>query len=82
MYKRQVKNDEPHYGVKEHTSVDTKNGFVLATKMTPASVHDSKYLPYLTLASCHTEEPIKKVYGETFAQPAEKCYLSCLSQEN
>jgi len=59
-----VKNDEPHYGVKEHTSVDTKNGFVLATKMTPASVHDSKYLPYLTLASCHTEEPIKKVYGD------------------
>jgi IS5 family transposase len=59
-----VKNDEPHYGLKEHASVDTKNGFVLATTMTPASVHDSKYLPYLTLASCHTNEPIKKVYGD------------------
>jgi IS5 family transposase len=32
-----VKNDEPHYGLKEHASVDTKNGFVLATTMTPAS---------------------------------------------
>jgi IS5 family transposase len=59
-----VKNDEPHYGLKEHTSVDVINGFVLAAKMTPASVHDSKYLPYLTLASSHTEEPIKKVYGD------------------
>jgi len=51
------------------------NGFLLATKLTPASAsgpegsparreHDSKYLPYLTLASCHTEEPIKKIYGD------------------
>jgi len=59
-----VKDDEPHYGVKEHTSVDVINGFVLAAKMTPASVHDSKYLPYLTLASCHTKEPIEKVYAD------------------
>lgn len=58
-----VKNDEPHCGLKEHASVDTKNGFVLATKMTPSSVHDSKYLPYLTVASCHTKEPIKKLYA-------------------
>ena len=59
-----VKNDTPHYGSKEHASVDVESGFVLATMMTPASVHDSTYLPYLTLASCHTEDPIKKVYGD------------------
>jgi IS5 family transposase len=59
-----VKNETPHYGLKEHASVDVKSGFVLATTMTPASVHDSNYLPYLTLASCHTEEPIKKVYAD------------------
>ena len=59
-----VKNDEPHYGLKEHASVDVNSGFVLATILTPASEHDSKYLPYLTLASCHTEEPIEKVYGD------------------
>ena len=59
-----VKNDEPHYGLKEHASVDVNNGFVLATTMTPASVHDTNYLPYLTIASCHTEELIKKVYGD------------------
>jgi len=59
-----VKNDEPHYGLKEHASVDVNSGFVLATTLTPASEHDSKYLPYLTLASCHTEEPIGKVYGD------------------
>ena len=41
-----------------------KNGFVLATTMTTVSVHDSKYLRYLTLASCHTKERIKKGYGD------------------
>lgn len=59
-----VKNNEPHYGQKEHTSVDTNHGFVLATDITPASVHDSKYLPYCVAASRHTEEPIGKVYAD------------------
>jgi transposase, IS5 family len=59
-----VKNEIPHYGLKEHASVDVKSGFVLATTMTPASVHDTNYLPYLSLASCHTREPIKKVYAD------------------
>jgi IS5 family transposase len=59
-----VKNDEPHYGLKEHASVDVNHGFILATMMTPASVHDSNYLPYLTLASCHTKNPIGKVYAD------------------
>ena len=59
-----IKNDKPHYGLKEHASVDVNSGFVLATTLTPSSEHDSKYLPYLTLASCHTEEPINKVYAD------------------
>ena len=59
-----VKNERPHYGLKEHASVDVKSGFVLATTLSLASVHDTNYLPYLTLASCHTEEPIKKVYAD------------------
>ena len=59
-----VKNNEPHYGQKEHTSVDTNHGFVLATDITPASVHDSQYLPYCVAASRHTEEPIGKVYAD------------------
>jgi hypothetical protein len=59
-----VKNEIPHYGLKEHASVDVTSGFVLATTMTPASVHDSNYLAYLTLPSCHTQEPIKKVYAD------------------
>ncbi len=39
--------------------------------MTPVSEHDTKYLPYLALASCHTEEPIKKIYADKgyFGQP-------------
>jgi len=59
-----VKNERPHYGLKEHASVDVKSGFVLATTLSPASVHDTNYLPYLTLASCHTEEHIRKVYAD------------------
>ncbi len=59
-----VKNNKPHYGLKEHASVDTVHGFVLATELTPASVNDSIYLPYCVAASAHTEEPIKKVYAD------------------
>ena len=56
-----VKNEKPHYGLKEHASVDVDNGFILAATLTPASESDSVYLPYLTIASCHTDEPIEKV---------------------
>ncbi len=59
-----VKNDKPHYGLKEHASVDVNNGFILAAALTPASEGDSKYLPYLTIASCHTKDPIEKVYAD------------------
>jgi transposase, IS5 family len=66
-----VKNDKPHYGLKEHASVDVDNGFILAATLTPASESDSIYLPYLTIASCHTKEPIDKVYADKgyFGQP-------------
>jgi IS5 family transposase len=59
-----VKNDVAHYGIKEHASVDVKHGFVLSTEMTPASHHDSPYLPLCVAGSCHTKEPIKKVYAD------------------
>ncbi|MGV7223017.1 MAG: transposase, partial [Nitrospinales bacterium] len=38
-----VKNDKPHYGLKEHASVDINHGFILATTLTPASVNDTNY---------------------------------------
>jgi len=59
-----VKNDKPHFGLKEHASVDTRYGFVLATEITPASHHDSPYLPLCVAGSCHTKEPVKKVYAD------------------
>lgn len=61
---RVVQNDEPHYGLKEHASVDVDNGFILATTMTPASCHDSPYLPYCTIYSLHTDQDLKKVYAD------------------
>lgn len=59
-----VKNNKPHYGLKEHASVDTNHGFVLSTDLTPASVHDSTYLPFCVATSCHTQNPIKKVFAD------------------
>jgi IS5 family transposase len=59
-----VKNEVPHFGLKEHASVDTRYGFVLATEMTPASHHDSPYLPLCVACSCHTKEPVKKVFAD------------------
>ena len=55
-----VKNDSPHFGLKEHASVDTHYGFVLATEITPASPPDSPYLPLCVAGSCHTPTPSRR----------------------
>jgi len=57
-----VQKDIPHYGIKEHAAVDTKHGFILATTMTPCSVNDTNYLPYYTVYSRHTKQPVEKKY--------------------
>ena len=59
-----VQKDTPHYGLKEHASVDTNHGFALATTMTPASVNDTNYLPYCTVYSRHTKQSIEKAYAD------------------
>ena len=59
-----VKNDTPHFGLKEHTAVDTKNGFILATYMTPSSQNDSIHLPMVVISSMHTKDKIQTVYAD------------------
>ena len=59
-----IKNDKPHYGLKEHASIDINHGFILATTLTPASVNDTNYLSYCTIFSRHTNQPINKVYAD------------------
>jgi len=54
-----VKNNKPLYGLKEHTSVDTNHGFVLATELTQASVNDS--IPPFWQPLCLYERGIWKV---------------------
>ena len=44
--------------------MDTNHGFVLATTLTPASVHDTNYLPYCTVYSRHCKQSIEKVYAD------------------
>jgi hypothetical protein len=34
----------PNFGLKEHTAVETRHGFVLDTTLTPASVHNTNFL--------------------------------------
>jgi len=67
----------PHYGLKEHASVDVNHGFVLATTLTPASESDTRYLPYCTAFSRHTKQSIKKVYADKgyFGEP-NRSFLS------
>lgn len=59
-----VKNDDPHFGLKEHASVDTENGFILSTNLSPASHNDSTYLPLAVISSMHTEDKIEKTYAD------------------
>ena len=58
------KTTSPHFGLKEHASCDVNHGFILATTITAASVHDSNYLPWCTIYSRHTKQPICKVYAD------------------
>lgn len=72
-----VKNDKPHYGLKEHASVDVNHGFILATTMTPAFVNDTNYLSYCTVYSRHTKQPIEKVYADKgYAGKPNRDFLS------
>ena len=57
-----VKNNTPHYGLKEHSSVDTNHGFILSTDLTPASVHDSEKIGKLNLFLVF--EKIGHVWGQ------------------
>jgi len=75
-----VQKDIPHYGIKEHASVDTNHGFVLATTMTPASINDTNYLPYCTAFSRHTKQPIEIVYADK--EYAGKPNRDCLALNN
>jgi len=59
-----VMDDEPHFGLKEHASVDTNHGFILTTTISPASVHDTNYFQYCTVYSRHTKQPIEKVSAD------------------
>jgi IS5 family transposase len=72
-----IKNDVPHYGLKEHAAVDVDNGLILSTNITPASHSDSTYLPYATIYSMHTNQNIKVVYADKgYAGEPNRSFLS------
>ncbi len=59
-----IKNKKAYYGLKEHTSVDAKYGFVLTTVLSKASVNDTNYLTYCTIYSLHISHPLVIVYAD------------------
>lgn len=44
--------------------MDTNNGFILSTYLTPSSQNDSIHLPMVTISSMHTKDRIQKVYAD------------------
>ena len=50
------------------------NGFILSAELTPASFHESKYLPYCVATSKQTDKKIKAVYADKgyFGKPNSK----------
>ena len=72
-----IKNEVPHFGLKEHAAVDAKHGFILATIHSSASVHDTNFLQYCTAFSRHTNQPIKIVYADKgYAGQPNRNFLS------
>lgn len=59
-----TKNGKHYFGLKEHAAVDAKHGFVLATVLSPASVHDTNYFTYCTLYSRHIKHALIMVYAD------------------
>ncbi|MCF8095783.1 MAG: transposase [Desulfobacteraceae bacterium] len=59
-----IKNDKPHYGLKEHAAVDTEHGFILSTILSPASHHDSTYLPMAVISGIHTPKKVGAIYAD------------------
>jgi transposase, IS5 family len=53
------KNNETHYGYKDHVKVDVKDKLILKAVITPASVHDSQALDE------HIEEGDRVVYADS-----------------
>jgi IS5 family transposase len=68
-----IKNNEPHYGFKEHAAIDTNNGFILCTTLPPSSHNDSKYLPYCICYSMHA--------GQILVSYADKGYAGAPNRE-
>ena len=72
-----TKNEKHYYGLKEHAAVDAKHGFVLATVLSPASVHDTNYFAYCTLYSRHIKHALVIVYADKgYAGEPNRTFLS------
>jgi len=73
-----TKNDKHYYGLKEHASVDAKYGFVLATVLSPASVHDTNY--FHTRKLSYDTSKLKSDFGIEQKVSLEKGFAECCAE--
>jgi len=73
-----VQEDIIHYGLKGHAAVDANHGFILATRLTPASVNDTNYLSYCILSTAVTPNNQLKKYTLTKDMPVNQTGISWL----
>jgi len=59
-----VKNDKPHFGMKEHAAVDVKSGLVLSTIISKASEHDANYLEAVVVKGIHGDSLPPGVFAD------------------
>ncbi|MCD4741570.1 MAG: transposase [Desulfobacteraceae bacterium] len=71
-----IKNDKSHYGLKEHTAVDTDNGFILSTNLSPSSHNGFLYLPYAVIYSMHTDKIIKVYADKGYTGASNRRFLA------
>jgi len=59
-----VKNDEPHFGMKEHAAVDVRSGLVLSTIISKASEHDTNYMQAVVVKGIHGQNLPPSVFAD------------------
>jgi len=59
-----VKNDKPHFGMKEHAGVDVKSGLVLSSIISKASEHDTNYLQAVVVKGIHGDSLPPRVFAD------------------
>lgn len=72
-----IKDKQPFYGMKEHTSTDVKSGLVLSTMTSKASEHDTLYFQAIAVKGIHGKKIPPQIYTDKgYASEINRSFLS------